>query len=76
MHLAMTRCLRNSSFEVIRQCTEFMSLLLNSKFCLPPEVIGACPALWQASLCHLAVLKVRTGSTVNEIEALADATFL
>ena len=51
--------------------------LLHAEFHLPPEAIGACPALWQASLCWSAVLMAMTWAnfTVDGIEALADATF-
>ena len=59
----------------VRQCSELMALLLHAKFCLPPELIGACPTLWQASLCHLASLMARIGLSADSIKALADATF-
>ena len=59
--------------RLTEQC-ELMEVLLDAKFCLPPELLGACPAIWQASLCHLALWMAKAGSTVNEIEALADAT--
>ena len=50
---------------------------VNLFFCnylpLPHQLIGACPALWQASLCHLALLVTKVGSVDNEIKALGDA---
>ena len=41
--------------KVIEQCSQLMGLLLDAKFCLPLELIGACSAIWQASLCYLAI---------------------